>query len=497
MAERKKVQKINPKAPPKRTATKKETTTKKVTTNKKATPPKNPSKTVAKNKQVTRVEKPKTQNIPMTSKPKTAKKPHKENRPINRQVKPPVSKRPQHQKTTKPPKKHRDYNIIQMVSGSIESGLSVIKGKKAENERKRLITFFVSVILVICVIVFCATAPTGPIEKIANAFTLLGSGDFPASISGGTTVTFKMVDDKSFILTDSHISGFNSSGYKFFDYQHNFSSPVLNTSKERILVYNRESSGFIIANNTDVVFDKNLETPIYCGDIGYNGSVAFATKSDSYAAQILVFDKGMSQYFSWYLADGLVTDIALSNNGENLAVSVLKVENGSFNSEIYCLDVDEKDPVYIKEIKGESVVELETVSSGNFVYVSDESTGFIGFDSSETVKVGIENISPYFFKTTKYGTLAVYSETANSKIFLFDSDGETKESLEFNGLIDNIAVFDDGVFILNSNQIYVLDFTGKQTNVINLQRKPTFILGLDDGVLTTDNLHINYYSAKP
>ena len=492
MAERKKVQKINPKAPPKKKVNKKVSTT-----NKKATQPKKPAKKVEKNKQETRVKKPVTKEIPMAPKPKTAKMPPKKNRPTKQPTKPPVSKRPEHKKVSKPPKKHRDYNIIQMVSGSIGTGLSVIKGKKAENERKRLITFAVSLILVLSVIIFCVTAPTGPIEKIANAFTLLGSGDFPASISGGTAVTFKMVDNKSFVLTDSHISGFNSSGHKFFDYQHNFSSPVLNTSKERILVYNRESSGFIVANNTDVVFEKNLEKPIYCADIGYNGSVAFATKSDSYAAQILVFDKGMSQYFSWYLADGLVTDIALSNNGDNLAVSVLKVENGSFNSEIYCLDVDEKEPVFIKEIKGESVVELETVSSGNFVYVSDESTGFIGFDSSETVKVGVENISPYFFKTTKYGTLAVYSETANSKIFLFDSDGEIEESLEFNGLIDNIAVFDDGVFILNSNQIYVLDFTGKQTNVINLQRKPTFILGLDDGVLTTDNLHINYYPAKP
>lgn len=378
---------------------------------------------------------------------------------------------------------------------NFEKSLTVILGKKTETRRKRLITSLIAFVIITTIIIFCSTSPTGPIERITNSFTVMGGGKFPVSISGNDVLTLKTENDKSFLLTDSHLCGYNSSGKEFVNYQHNFSNPVLKTSVARTLVYNRESTGFIIANHTNVLFEQNLDNAIFCGDISYNGSVAFVTDSQSYAAQILVFNKGMKQYFSWYLADGLVSDITLSNDGDKLAVAVLKVKNGEFCTVIYCLDTDKDQPVFEKELLGESIAKLETVSSKKFAYISNKGSAFIDWKSGavtdDSPKVG----APSFMNTLNNGLLVTYGETANSQIVFYKPSGLKRFQLEYNGLIDCITSNDKYVYILSGNQIYVLNSEGEQVNLISLNQKPKFISGIKGGVLAVDNLTITKHQS--
>lgn len=477
MAERKKVQKTNPKQAPKKVASQKRQSTKAAPVPQK---PKQAKKVQAPEKKI--IMKPEGEAVKMH-------KPVKNTRSFSNSPKAKSNRPKQASSVARQKPNHKAVPAAKEI-------FSVILGSKQEVRRKRLITTAITFIVVLSVLVFCLTSPTGPIERITNTFALVGGGDFPADISGSETLAFKNYNDKSFVLSNSHLMGYTSSGNEFLNLQHNFSNPVLETSIERILIYNRESTGFIVANNSNIIFEESLPSSIYCASIGKNGSMAFVTSTSSYAAQVLVFNRSMKQYFSWYLADGLITDIALSNDGEYVAISVLKVKNGIFASEIYCLDTDEENPVFIKEINDESIVELEVISSDKFIYVSNESTALVDWDSGEISKIGPQNLSPAYFKATGDGELVVYSEAARSQIYLFDSDGDIKLNFEYNEIIEDISFYDETFFVLNGNQISVLDYLGKQTSVITLNQKPSFIIAVDElGVLATDNLHINYCSV--
>jgi hypothetical protein len=277
--------------------------------------------------------------------------------------------------------------------------------------------------------------------------------------------------------------------------QHNFSNPVLSVSKERTLIYNRESNKFLISNNSGILFEQNLEKPIYCADISNNGSVAFACESASYSAQVLVFDKNMKQYYTWYLADGLISDISLSNNGEYLAVAVLMVKNGAYYTKIYCLDTDEKNPVFVKELPDEAIYNLDCVSSANFVYTSNKKISFLKWKTGEVVNSNNYNAPSYFNKESKFN-LAVYGEANHSDIVLYNSSVEIKNQFEYNGIIDNISVFDDTVFVLTGNKIIYFDFETKNQKTLNLENNFKYILGVNDGVLGIDNTSINYISLE-
>ena len=461
MAERKKVQKIR---------------------TKRAVKPKGLKSSKAKNvKNISQ----KTTSIRMTSPKPKANAVTTQNTPSNSRTTASVYKK--QSQIDKPIKQNRVYKK--------NNSFSVIRGKKGKIKKKKLITICVSFIVVFSIFIFCLTSPTGPLERITNAFELMGSGEYPAVLSGTKTLAFQTVNNKAFALTNSHLCGYTFSGKNFLQFQHNFSNPVLDLSSERVLLYNRESNKFIISNNSGILFEQNLEQSVFCADISHNGSVAFACEAASYSAQILVFDKNMEQYYTWYLADGLVSDVAVSNNGEYVAVAVLKVKNGEFYSQIYCLNTDEKEPVFVKELVGETVLKIESTSSSNFVYASDKKVSFIKWKTGEDVNKNNFSAPSYFNNISDY-YLALYGEANHSDIVLYNSSGDIKHQFEFNGIIDDISIFDEKIYILSGNKVTCLDFYSTDKKLINLDSNVDFIFGSKDGFVKINNINMDFVTIK-
>ena len=386
-------------------------------------------------------------------------------------------------------KRKNDYTFSKQ--NTAKNTFSVVKGNKIALQKKRVVSICVIFIVILSVLIFCLTSSTGPIERITNALALVGNGELPTILPGTNVVSFKTVNQKAYALTNSHLCGYTYSGKKFLEVQHGFSNPVLETSKERILIYNRESNKFIIANNSNTVFEQSLEQTIFCADIADNGSVAFVTDSPTYAAQVTVYNKNMKQYYSWYLADGLVTDIALSPSGKYITVSALKINGGLFVSEIYCLDTDKAEPIFTKELKDLSVLSMESISSSCFAYISNKNVTFLNWKSGEKISDSSEFLSPSYFDVKDGYILATFGEANRSNIVLYNKSGENKHQLVFNGIIDDISVFEEQIYVLSGSQIHILDFLGDVKEIINLESKPDYILGAAKGIISINNISVD------
>lgn len=411
-------------------------------------------------------------------------------------------------KTNKPAKKtqtyefsNNSYSNVKRKKDYTSSGehtpkntFSVVKGNKPALQKKRLISVCVTFIVLLSVFIFCVTSPTGPIERITNAFSLIGGGELPTTLSGTNVLSFKNSNQKAYALTNSHLCGYTYSGKEFLEIQHGFSNPVLETSKERVLVYNRESNKFIIANNSNTVFEQTVDQTIFCADIADNGSVVFVTASPTYAAQITVYNKNMKQYYTWYLAEGLVTDITLSDNGRYIAVSTLNISGGLFVSKVYCLDTEEQEPIFTKELSDESVLTVESISSACFAYISNKNITFLNWKSGEKISDSSGFLSPSYFDIQDGYILTTFSEANRFDIVLYNKSGEKKHQLVFNGIIDDISVFDELIYILSGSQIHILDFSGDVKEIINLESKPDYILGVEKGIISINNISVDLIS---
>lgn len=373
--------------------------------------------------------------------------------------------------------------------------LSVVLGNKLRARRKRLITLLISFVVILAVVLFSVLTPTGPFEKISNTVALIGKGSFPISVIGTEVKSLQTVGSKVFLLSNSHFTAYNTAGKPLIEFQHNFSNPVLETSAERCLVYNRESTGFMISNNSRKLYEQETEYPIFCADLADCGSVAFATKASGYAAQVQVFARGMKRRFSWYLVDGLISDVALSENGKYLAVSVLKVKGGVFSSEIHVFRTDSEKELFTLALDGESAVKLETLSNTCFACVTNENISLIEWSSGAQTKADSKQLSPAFFKTGSHGALAVFSENSLAVIACYGVDGKKLSEFEYQGLIDDISVFGNTVYIQKGTQITALDRNGNLLGNTDLKQAPIFIAGVSGGVLTADNLQVMFHKT--
>ncbi len=487
MAERKKVKKINPKMKSNKAI--KEPKVKNIKmvkpTEKRETKPKN----TVQNKQKPFV----SERISMLPERVTPKaKRIKNDRTLNNNA---FNESAKHSRTEK---SRSNLQVIGKKERSYSPNFKVLLGNKFKIRKKRMVFAVIALVVVVSIAVFCMTSPTGPSERITNAFALLGSGEYPASLPGTGVVAIKNEDGKTFALTNSHLCGFNTSGKRFIQLQHNFSNPVLETSAERTLMFNRESTGYMIANNSELLHEGNIGQSIYCADISDSGSVAFATASPSYSAQVSVFSKDMEQYFSWYLADGLISDITLSSDGDYLAVSVLAANTeGMFVSKIYCFETDSKEPIYTKTFEDDPIIQLDNVSDMYFLCRSKNKLAFLGWEEGELIPTGTDLPAPAFYNCGSYGVLGVFGQTASSKIINFDSEGNMVFGIEFKGLVDDVSVYDDLLYLLSGNQIYIFDSQGNQIKSLTLEQSPGFIAGTQGGVLCVHNLQITFYEYTP
>lgn len=369
----------------------------------------------------------------------------------------------------------------------------IIGGTKLKARRNRYVTLFVVFPLILALMLFIFLTPTGPIEAVTNAFAKIGGGTFPKSVVGSKLVSLKSEGNTAFLLTNTHISGYTSSGKELFEYQHNFSSPVLKTSSTRSLVFNRQGTGYIVLNSSSAVYNKEYSKPIYCGDIADDGTIAFATKSDKYSAQVDVFGKNLKHKFSWFSVDGLISDMALSNDGNYIAIAVLKAKDGTYLSEIHLFNINSDKELYSIAVEGSPIYGLENISSRYFSYTTDSAVTFSKWTEKEEKKIEKLGLSPSFYKNTGNLNVVVFGKNTSSNISIIKNTGEEAGNFSYNGLIDDISVTDKNVYILKGNKIFILDFTGKTIDTVSTEQTPYAIASSKNGVFAAENVNLLYF----
>ena len=405
-------------------------------------------------------------------------------------TKPTTNKRPQ----TYPTSKNNAYRS-EKKSKSVGINWSILLGKKREIRRKRISKLLISLPLVILLVLFVFCTPTGPFEATVNFFSQIGGGKFPKQISGSNTVSLSGQGNVAMLLSDTHISGYTSSGKEIFSIQHDYSVPSLETSKARSLVFNRNSTGFTILNNGGAVMKRNLDKPILCADIAENGTLAFVTKSEKYSASVDIYNKKLKHKFSWYLVDGLISDVTLSKNGKFVAIAVLKAKDGSFSSEIYCFNTRSENPLFKISVEGAPVLSLQNISSKYFSYVTNAGVSYVKWRNGQQIAFNEAGLSPSFYKNCNGNSLVVYGKNTSSVVKIISLNATEKSRFVYNGLIDDATLSGKTIYILKGNKIFSFDFEGNLLNTFTSEQTAHFISSAKNGVFAAENINLTYFGG--
>jgi len=346
---------------------------------------------------------------------------------------------------------------------TVKQNMKVVKGKKLEQKRKlKVFTVFVAAVLLVFMF-FQLIIPAGVVESITHTASLLGAGSYPIELESTQTVNTVNHGSHYYVLANSHVYCFSSSGKMLFSYAHGFENPIIKTSDTRALLFEQNSNKAYIFTVNGLKSTLQTEKNIITANISASGTYALVLQSDKYASAVSVFNKRGKKVYEWFSAENTVNNVAVSPNGKKIAVSAFNATSGKYKSVVNVLNFKSATPVYSETFENSVVYNLDSKHKSYFAIVNENSIGFVKWSNFKKKQYSNE-YSVSMFRPEDSGYIAVFNrknDNTDNRIAVFSKSGELKFEFDFEGVISDITLSGDHIYCMGETDLYLLSNEGK------------------------------------
>lgn len=353
-----------------------------------------------------------------------------------------------------PAEKYRDNTLNQ--------NMKVVKGKKFEQRRKlKMFSIIAAAILVVLGVTEMAL-PMGVIEGITHTVSLFGAGSYPINLDSSQTINVVSRGSHCYVLTDTYLYAFSSSGKTLFSYPHGFENPVLKTSATRALLFDQNGTKACIFTVNGLKSELDTEKGILTGSISDSGTYALACRSDKYASAVSVYKRSGKRVYEWYSAQNTVNNVAISPDGKKIAVSAFGTQNGQYKSVLSVLNFKSATAEYTQNYDSSLIYSLDNYHRSSFAVISENSIEFIKWSGYKKQQYQNE-YSISMFRPSKSGYVAVFNrknDKTDNQLAVFSKSGELKYEFSYKGIISDIAMSGGHIYCMSETDIYLLGNDG-------------------------------------
>lgn len=118
-----------------------------------------------------------------------------------------------------------------------------------------------------------------------------------------------------------------------------YSSPVVETSDDYVLVYDRGGMQAVLANSATAVAELSLDSAIITGSMGQNGRFVLVTDEQGYRTAVAVYDTSGKEVFKYQSSEYYIVSADLSPDGKTLAALAFRQDGVTLNSHVLFYDV--------------------------------------------------------------------------------------------------------------------------------------------------------------
>lgn len=336
--------------------------------------------------------------------------------------------------------------------------MKVVKGKKLETKRRIKVLSSVAGIITIVLVICQLCIPAGIIETLSNTVATIGSGSYPITLEGSSTLNVISKGLHYYVLTGNSIEAYSSGGKRIFTYSHGFENPVLKTSKTRAIVFGQNSNEALIFTLKGLKNTVETDQKIKTAAIGDDGSYALVTNAEGYAAKVSVYKKSGKLLYEWFSSQDLVNNVVLAPRGNKVAISTVSSAVGSYNSKLLVLDFKSSTPEFEKSYENTVIYTLDTSFMGGFSVLTDNRCDFIKW-SNFKIREYKNEYSTAMFRSGSGGMAVVYnreSDKTDNRIAVFSKSGKLKYEFKLKGIITDFALKDGHIYTLQDNKINIL-----------------------------------------
>ncbi len=394
-------------------------------------------------------------------------------------------------------KQHRSkHNNIDDGSNGTKgsSKLEVINGSRKRRRIARYITYAVIGVIIVLLIVFNALSPTGLIEAVQNGYVAMGEGKYPINVYSTNPTSYYHWNGMQCVLNGSFFELYNNDGKLVQAVSHGMSNPNLKMSQARYLLFDRDRYTVSVFNYSDKLYSLQFDDNIVSADIGRDGTFAVVTDSDSYHNTVYVYDKdykqGTDPIFKWNAANYYVTDIAVADDGEKIALSLIDSKEGSFQSFVYILSFDSSSPE--TTYKYNDIVSSLSSCNENYVLANGFNRAYIvPWNGDNHIDLNISGTIRCYDYDVNGVSCVVWGREDNEQInniTVVSQSGKVKTCFEFNSTVIDVCVSENKIALLSGNEVYIYNHNGQLLGNYASELSGIFVgLSEDADILVIDN----------
>ncbi len=252
---------------------------------------------------------------------------------------------------------------------------------RRRRQRKKCRMLALLALLAVVVIAALAGAFRSSVTALADLgdsirIGLTPGGSYPVKTGIGQLYQVEKLAGGFVELGEKDVVLASASGLKLRTIQHGYARPALAVGGSRFCVYNRAGYTLRVESRSQNLYTQTLDNAILVCGMSQNGSLAVATRSNRYTAEVKVYSPNFVYRYGWNTTDseGTPIRIAFAPDNKRLAVACLRADAGQMTTGIYLLDT-RKDAVNTDiQAQGSTLLQLSWVGSSQLLAVYDHYT---------------------------------------------------------------------------------------------------------------------------
>ncbi len=355
-----------------------------------------------------------------------------------------------------------------------------MSGKKTSTDKKRRGNYgpwlrllkrlaVVAVVLLIGFLVWSnweKIAPEALLDWTEQQFGEAETGEgFPRPITGNVVVDMAEVNQHLAVLSDTTLRFFNGTAACVTERAHSFAEPSMHTAGNYVLLTEVGGDRIRLETRRETVLEKQLTNRcIYATDLLSNGTTALIlnSTSQSYLSEVQVLNAKGNVKFTYQSNKYLLTDVALSPNGKQLAVVGTTAGNGTLRSVVLTITLSNGN---VKEYTGTDTL-LHSVtffSNGTVMAIGDNAIWSVTRGADEPDIYSCDGYEPVGYTATS--SLAIVAlrrvgTTDTGAVWMFDTHGNQVQNATYEGTFCTVSARGTDVLLLTDRYMYEMETEG-------------------------------------
>lgn len=251
---------------------------------------------------------------------------------------------------------------------------------------------------------------------------------------------------------------------KLLEINHDFKFPVIKNSRFKSLIFDADGKNLIITTKSKVLNNFSIENKIITGKISDKENLILITESDEYCCELRVLSVNGKDIYKYCFAQMYVTDAAINDSGDKVAICGLKSEDGKTKSVIQVFDFNHEKAIFSKDFEDNIFLFIDFFDDNNFMAIGNNLTVSAKNLGEKIKEFNYQNkiLCLYNFDK-KSGAALSFSpnnDERNQYIMILDRNLNPKK-LEISKRLKSIELYNNKILSISESQIFVLKSNGK------------------------------------